>query len=120
VDSLADDLGVSVPGLIGIGVLVVVQLALAVSSLYDIVCRDQVNGGKKWIWLLVILGMSMIGPILYLAVGRTVPAPVHEPPPPPTAVATTRAERIRAAVDALYEGQSMRSTQRRPRSKSTS
>lgn len=55
--------------------LVVVQVTLAVIALVDLHRRpvDEVVGAK-WVWVAVILLVSMLGPIIYLAAGRKPPA----------------------------------------------
>jgi len=51
--------------------LVCVQLSLQVYAVADLVRRDAVTGGRKWIWaLLAVLG-GIPGSVLYLALGRT-------------------------------------------------
>jgi len=80
-----------------VGVLTVAQLGLMAFALVDLARRERVTGGHKWIWLVVILLGNMLGPLLYLAVGRT-PPPASEAngPRPP---APDRAQR---AADVLY------------------
>src|SRR5450830_1342509 len=58
--------------LVALGVLVVVQLSLDVIALVDLYRRPaaRVVSGNKWIWLAVILLVSLLGAILYLLVGR--------------------------------------------------
>jgi len=50
--------------------LVVVQLILQVVALVDVYRRETVTGGKKWIWVLVIIFGEIIGAALYLILGR--------------------------------------------------
>jgi hypothetical protein len=54
------------PFLIPIALL---QLALLVAALVDLARRERTRG-PKWVWLLVILLVSLIGPILYFVLGR--------------------------------------------------
>jgi hypothetical protein len=67
--------------LVAIGAMVVVQLVLDVIAFVDLYRRpvEQVATGKKWVWVLVILGVSTIGAILYLVIGRQ-PAPAVDGP----------------------------------------
>lgn len=51
--------------------LLVIQLVLMTVALVDLSRREQVRGGKKWIWVLVIIFVNTIGPIVYLVAGRT-------------------------------------------------
>jgi len=52
--------------------VLLIQLVLVVVALIDLSRRDvsQVAFGKKWPWVLIILFLSMLGPIIYLIVGR--------------------------------------------------
>ncbi len=49
--------------------LLVIQLGLIMAALIDLWRREQTKG-PKWVWLLVILFVSLIGPIIYFMVGR--------------------------------------------------
>jgi Phospholipase_D-nuclease N-terminal len=46
--------------------VIILELALMVIALVDVVRRERVRGGNKVIWIVVIL----IGPIAYLLFGR--------------------------------------------------
>ena len=72
--------------LIGLAVLVVVQVGLIVIALIDLYRRPlaAVNLGNKWVWVAIILLVNLLGPILYLLVGRRSVAPAEEPTPAPT------------------------------------
>ena len=59
--------------LIVIVALALVELALVVVCLVDIVRRPAVLGGRKWIWVVVVLLFNLVGPIVYLAIGRVSP-----------------------------------------------
>lgn len=51
--------------------LVVIQLTLMVIALRDLVQPDRrVKGGDKRIWAAVIILGQLLGPLLYLVVGR--------------------------------------------------
>lgn len=52
--------------------ILLIQLVLIVVALIDLSRRDasRVTFGKKWPWVLIILFLSMLGPIIYLIVGR--------------------------------------------------
>jgi hypothetical protein len=50
--------------------LIVIELGLVVFALIDLFKRKKVRGGNKWIWLIPILFVSVIGPIIYLILGR--------------------------------------------------
>jgi DMSO reductase anchor subunit len=49
--------------------LIVIQLALMIVALADILKREK-NRGPKWLWVLIVVFGEMIGPILYFVVGR--------------------------------------------------
>jgi hypothetical protein len=49
--------------------ILVLQLILVVSALYSLFKQEETNG-PKWVWLLVILLISTIGPIIYFIFGR--------------------------------------------------
>jgi hypothetical protein len=86
---------------IAIGVLITAQITLQVYSLYDLARRERVAGLPKWAWALVIVFGEMLGPILYLALGRNVPVAAEDPLRGATepGATTDRAER---AADVLY------------------
>lgn len=50
--------------------LAVIQFGLLVFALYDLVKRNRVRGGNKLVWGLLIVLVRIIGPILYLTIGR--------------------------------------------------
>lgn len=50
--------------------LVIIELTLVVIALVDLIRRQEVKYIPKWGWALVILLISMIGPIAYLILGR--------------------------------------------------
>ncbi len=49
--------------------VLIIQLALMITALVDLIRRERTRG-PKWIWLLVILLVNYIGPILYFIIGR--------------------------------------------------
>jgi len=49
---------------------IVLEIALVVFALADLRKRQQVAGGNKWIWVLVIVALQVIGPAIYLFAGR--------------------------------------------------
>ena len=50
--------------------LFVLEVALLVIALVDLVKRERVRGSNKVVWALVIIFISIIGPIVYLLLGR--------------------------------------------------
>ncbi|WP_216829698.1 PLDc N-terminal domain-containing protein [Alkalihalobacterium elongatum] len=49
--------------------LIFVQVILIIIALIDLKRADATNG-PKWLWLLIILIINIIGPILYFVIGR--------------------------------------------------
>ena len=49
--------------------VLIIQLALIVVALLDLVRREKTRG-PKWVWAIVILFVNYIGPILYFVIGR--------------------------------------------------
>ena len=50
--------------------LLIIELTLVVIALVDLFRRQEVKYFPKWGWVLVILLINLIGPILYLIIGR--------------------------------------------------
>jgi hypothetical protein len=50
--------------------LAVIEVALLIIALVDLIKREHVRGGNKVIWGLVIVLINIIGPIVYLLIGR--------------------------------------------------
>jgi len=48
----------------------IVWLGLIVIALYDLIKRESMWGGSKFLWGAVIILFSIIGPLFYLAFGR--------------------------------------------------
>lgn len=49
--------------------LIIIQFLLIVVALVDWVKQSNTRG-PKWLWLIIILFISMFGPILYFLFGR--------------------------------------------------
>ena len=49
--------------------VILLQIALMVVALVDLVRRERTRG-PKWVWALVIVFFNLIGPIVYLLFGR--------------------------------------------------
>ena len=49
--------------------LVIIQLTLVVIALIDLNKRPATRG-PRWLWVLIILFVNLIGPLLYFVVGR--------------------------------------------------
>jgi len=50
--------------------LVLIQLVLMVICLLDLARREKVKGLPKWAWAIIIVLGELIGPTVYLIVGR--------------------------------------------------
>ena len=92
-------LGLSPAMLAAIGVLVALQLVLQVAALVSLARTPSSRiafGGRKWIWVLIIVLGEILGLTVYFAVGR-VPALTQERPG-----ARPVSGLARIAADALY------------------
>lgn len=49
--------------------IVLLQLGLMVIALVDLIKRERTKG-PKWAWALIIIFINLIGPVIYLVVGR--------------------------------------------------
>lgn len=49
--------------------LFILQLVLLVLALVDLIKREKTRG-PKWLWVVIIIMVSMIGPIVYFVLGR--------------------------------------------------
>ncbi|WP_078382308.1 PLD nuclease N-terminal domain-containing protein [Sutcliffiella halmapala] len=49
--------------------ILILQAILIISALVSCTKQEETNG-PKWMWYLIILFISTIGPILYFVVGR--------------------------------------------------
>ena len=63
---ILDELGRYLPLLIPV---ILVQLALMVAALVDLIRREKTKG-PKWLWVVIILFFNFIGPIIYFVLGR--------------------------------------------------
>jgi len=61
-----DNISSLIPFLIPI---VLLQLGLMAFALVDLIRRERTKG-PKWVWALVIVFVNLIGPIVYLIMGR--------------------------------------------------
>ncbi|AGG07091.1 MULTISPECIES: PLDc N-terminal domain-containing protein [Dehalococcoides] len=50
--------------------LVVLQLILLIIAVIDLVKRPKVRWNNKWVWAVIIVFAGIIGPIIYLTLGR--------------------------------------------------
>ena len=50
--------------------LVLIQLVLMIICLVDLAHREKVKGLPKWAWAIIIVLGELIGPTIYLIVGR--------------------------------------------------
>ena len=49
--------------------ILLIQLALMIAAILDLIRREKTRG-PKWLWVIIILFLNMIGPIVYFLVGR--------------------------------------------------
>jgi hypothetical protein len=71
IDAISSQLG-GIPreGVIALLLLLSLQVVVQLFAWVDLARRRTVRGGKKWVWVLVILAGSLPGAALYLAYGR--------------------------------------------------
>jgi hypothetical protein len=90
---------ISTPVLIVLAAIALVEIGLDLVALVDLYRRPtpQVVIGNKWIWVAIILLVNLLGPILYLAIGRK-PAPATES----SGAAGRPRKQVDNIVDTLY------------------
>lgn len=49
--------------------LFLVQLGLMIFALIDLIKREKTKG-PKWLWVIIVVFVNMIGPIIYFVAGR--------------------------------------------------
>lgn len=49
--------------------IIVIQLALLIFALVDVLRRERTRG-PKWLWIVLIVAVNFIGPIAYFVIGR--------------------------------------------------
>jgi hypothetical protein len=94
--TLFDSIGTA--GVVAIGGLVLVQLALMIAALVSVIRTPAERlRAPKWLWVLVIVFGELIGPIVYFAVARKPEAVdvAHSDSP-------AQAERAAGVADLLY------------------
>lgn len=50
--------------------LIILELALMLYSLRHVLTHDKYRFGSKTLWLIIVVFIQIIGPILYLAIGK--------------------------------------------------
>lgn len=63
-----EDMLNSIPWAI-IAPVLVIQLVLMIVAVIDLTKIEKTNG-PKWMWLLIILFINILGPVLYFIMGR--------------------------------------------------
>lgn len=49
--------------------IILIQLALMIVALRDLMRRDRLRG-PRWMWVLIIVFVNLIGPIIYFVAAR--------------------------------------------------
>jgi hypothetical protein len=49
--------------------IIIIELVLMVAAIVDLIRREKTRG-PKWMWVIIILFLNLIGPIVYFIVGR--------------------------------------------------
>lgn len=67
--------------LVAVGILVSAALVLDAIALIDLYRRpaELVAFANKWIWLVLMLVLNVLGPVLYLLIGRKAASPPEGP-----------------------------------------
>ena len=50
--------------------VILIQLALQIAALVDLVRRERVAKLPKWLWAVIIILLNLVGPIVYFILGR--------------------------------------------------
>src|SRR4051794_9543455 len=89
--------------LVILGVVVVLEVALAVFALVNLVRRprEAVSFGNKWIWVAFIVLVNLIGPIVSLAVGRNPAMAAPDTSPVASTGATSTGVTAASVADSL-------------------
>lgn len=83
--------------LLALGILVFAALVLDAIALIDLYRRPAglIAFGNKWIWLVLILVLNVLGPVLYLVAGRKAASP------PKRTATIGKASKETAAIDVV-------------------
>jgi hypothetical protein len=81
-----------------LAILVVTQLSLQIWALVDLSRRAEVQFGRKWLWVIIIIAGNIVGALVYLGFGR-IPQGAFDPP---SGDESGRDEGRRRAIDDLY------------------
>jgi hypothetical protein len=49
--------------------LFLIQLGLMIAALVDLLKREKTRG-PKWMWIVIVVFVNLIGPIIYFVIGR--------------------------------------------------
>lgn len=49
--------------------ILILQLILMITALVSCI-KEETTNGPKWLWILIILFIQLIGPVLYFVIGR--------------------------------------------------
>ena len=49
--------------------VILIQFGLMVAALVDLIKRPKTRG-PKWVWVVIVVFINLIGPIIYFVVGR--------------------------------------------------
>lgn len=50
--------------------IVLIDLALKIAALFDILKKQPKLRGPKWLWIVIAVGVNIFGPLLYFTLGR--------------------------------------------------
>ena len=49
--------------------IVLIDLGLKIAALLDILKQPKLRG-PKWLWIVIAIGVNLVGPIIYFTLGR--------------------------------------------------
>ncbi|MBN2392525.1 MAG: PLDc_N domain-containing protein [Anaerolineae bacterium] len=49
--------------------IILIDLGLKIAAVLDIIKQSKLRG-PKWLWIVIAVGVNLIGPILYFTLGR--------------------------------------------------
>jgi len=55
-----------------LALILIVHTVMAALAIINVVQRRKVAGGRKWLWMVVIVIMVILGPVIYFFAGRIV------------------------------------------------
>jgi len=77
--AVIEDTGAAWIGLIVVWILAAIQLVLFIAGLISVLASKRYTGGGKFLWVIVIFALPLLGPLGWFIAGRT--AQIRTPTP---------------------------------------